>query len=294
METIVRDLNRHARGRRIRDVIVHAPRLVSPLSAKTFRAQLVGKSFLTFERRGKFILAHLAPAPSDLQPPTSHILLWHMRMTGHPLFRNPKLEARNPQTAEAFRDPRNAHVRLSFRFTDGTRLDYSDVRKFGTLHLVDPRDISTHRSLVGLGPDALDPSWTAEKLHDALHKRKKALKVALLDQTVVAGIGNIYADEILWTAQLHPLLPTRRCTRADARGILRAMRTVLSRAVRARGTSFDDYRDLRGRRGRYGNIRRVYRRTGMACFRCGATIARLVVGGRGTHVCPQCQRSLRP
>jgi len=288
VETIARDLNRHARGRRIREVIIHAPKLVVPLTVNAFQGGVRGKTILGVKRRGKFLLVSLGVSA---RKPT-HILLWHMRMTGHPLFRDERKET--PEDRSAFADSRNRHIRLSFRFTDGTRLDYSDVRKFGTLHLVDPDHISTHRSLVAMGPDALDPSWTAEKLHEALRKRKKAIKVALLDQTVIAGIGKIYADEILRTARLHPLLPTRRLTLADVRRMFRAIRTVLPRAVRARGTSIDDYRDLRGRGGKYGNVRRIYQRTGMPCFRCGATIARIVVGGRGTHVCPQCQRHPRP
>lgn len=283
VQTIVRDLNRSVRGKVIRDVLVHAEKIVAPLSGDVFRRRVRGRRIGTARRRGKFILL-----PLQGKDRSTLVLLWHMRMTGHPLFRDERRETADDR--RFFADPRNQHVRLSFLFTDGTRLDYADVRKFGTLHLLTPAAVKTSPSLALLGPDALTGVWTPAHLYTTLRRRKKALKVALLDQTILAGIGNIYADEILWTIRVHPLLPTQRVTLPDTRRLARAIRAVLRRAVRARGTSIDDYRDLRGRGGTYGNLRRVYQRTGQPCFRCRTNIAKLVVGGRGTHICPRCQQ----
>jgi formamidopyrimidine-DNA glycosylase len=282
--TIVRDLRRTVRGKVIAGVSVNTPKLVAPLSVAAFRRRVRGKVFRAFSRRGKFVLAYLGPrggAPTD-------VLVWHMRMTGHPLDRDEGHET--TRGGRAFRDPRNQHVRFVFRFTDGTRLDYSDVRKFGTIRLVHSRALAEHPSLRILGPDALAHPWTATELCRVLRKHRKTVKQALVDQTIIAGIGNIYADEVLWEARLSPLLRTDALTPRECSRLVRSIRAVLRRSLGARGTSIDDFRDLRGRKGTYGSILRVYARAGQRCFRCGATIAKLRVGGRGTHLCPRCQR----
>lgn len=292
--TIVRDLNRRARGKQIADVWTDTPKLVRPLTAAAFHRQVVGRVFLRFERRGKFILACLGPPRRRVSRSQFFVtcyLVWHMRMTGHPLFRDEKRETARERATYA--DPRNQHIRLSFRFTDGTRLDYSDVRKFGTLHVAPSAVPDAHPALTTLGPDAWDHRWTAAELRERLRGRRTTVKQALLNQTLIAGIGNIYADEILWTAGIHPRLRTERLTRSHGERLRRAIRQILSQAIRARGTSVDDFRDLRGRKGAYEERLRVYQRTGKPCFRCREEIGRIVVGGRGTHVCPQCQRAPR-
>jgi formamidopyrimidine-DNA glycosylase len=282
--TIVRDLNRRVRGSVVARVWTDTPKLVRPLGVSAFTKRVMGHRILTARRVGKSVLLDLAPRASRTPTET---LVWHMRMTGHPLFRDRRHESAADR--RAFSDPRNQCIRLRISFTDGTELAYSDVRRFGTLRLIAPRDLAADPSLRALGPDAFVHRWTAAELCVRLTARRKPLKVLLLDQAVIAGIGNIYADEILWTAQLHPLTRAHRLRPADCARLVTAMRSVLRRAIRVRGTSVDDYRDLRGRKGGYGELRRVYQRTGQPCFRCGATIARLVVGGRGTHICPQCQ-----
>lgn len=300
--TVVRELNRAVRGKVIQDVSVEAAKLVRPLTVAQFRTRLRGWRFRGFRRRAKFILAALGRSSGQLpvtrrqfvragsRKPATGYLLWHLGMTGHPLYRNPKLETRNKKLAAAFADPMNQHVRLTFHFRDGTRLEYADVRKFGKLELVRPSELADHPQLRKLGPDALALARRPAALCARLQARKKAVKVALLDQQVLGGVGNIYADEALWAARLHPLLPTRRLTPAHCRALARALRTVLREAIRRHGTSIDDYRRLFGTKGHYGNLREAYQRTGLPCRRCGTLIRRLVVGGRGTHVCPRCQR----
>ena len=304
--TIVRDLTRAVRGKVIADVWTDTSKMLAPHSVRAFRRGVRGKAFLQFTRRGKFIIAHLGHGGWGMgqgtkrrhaRPhgpgPITHALVWHLRMTGHPLYRDERRETRDGKLAAAFADPRNQHVRLSFHFTDGTRLDYSDVRKFGTIRLVRAQDLNSHPPLRLLGPDALTHRWTTSELCRLLKRRRKTLKQALLDQTVIAGIGNIYVDEILWASRLHPLRRTATLTPRACGRIVTSMRAVLRQAVLRRGTSIDDFRDLKGQKGRYGDIRRVYQRAGQPCFRCGARIATLRVGGRGTHVCPRCQPSPR-
>ncbi|MDP3685366.1 MAG: bifunctional DNA-formamidopyrimidine glycosylase/DNA-(apurinic or apyrimidinic site) lyase [bacterium] len=292
--TIVRELNSLVRGKVIKDIETDTPKLVRPLTVAQFRAAVRGKAFLGFRRRAKFILAALGASsrrrvPSR-QSPVSSYLIWHMGMTGHPLYRNPQAEIRNPKVAAAMRDPMNQHVRVTFHFTDGTWLEYADIRKFGKLELVRASDLSEHSQLRKLGPDAVELARRPKEFCEKLSAQRRSLKVVLMDQHVVAGIGNIYADEILWTARLHPLLKSDRVHREQCTVLTRAVRTVLERAIRARGASIDDFRRVRGEKGRYQEIRKAYQRTGLPCSRCGTLIQRLVVGGRGTHICPRCQR----
>lgn len=292
--TMVRELNVAVRGKVIRDVETNSPKLVRPFTVAHFRAAVRGKAFLRFTRRAKFVLAALGrPARrrvSSSQFPVSSYLVWHMGMTGHPLYRNPEQETRNKKLAAAMKDPMNQHVRLTFHFTDGTRLEYADIRKFGNIELVRPSDLTQHPRLAKLGPEALDLARRPAALCSRLKARRKAVKVALLDQEVIAGIGNIYADEALWLARIHPLRSTQRLTLAHCGSLARAIRTVLQQAIRAHGTSIDDYRRLFGNKGRYSVLRKAYQRTNLPCLRCGTLMRRMVVGGRGTHVCPRCQR----
>lgn len=291
--TMVRELNRAVRGKIIKNVVTDTPKLVRPLTVEQFRAAVRGQAFLDFERRAKFIVVSLGPPRrrvSGSKSPVSGYLVWHMGMTGHPLYRNPEQETRNKKLAAAMRDPMNQHVRLTFHFTDGTRLEYADIRKFGNIELVRPSDLTQHPRLAKLGPEALDLARRPAALCARLKARRKAVKVALLDQEVIAGIGNIYADEALWLARIHPLRSTQRLTLAHCGSLARAIRSVLQQAIRAHGTSIDDYRRLFGNKGRYSGFRKAYQRTNLPCLRCGTLMRRMVVGGRGTHVCPRCQR----
>lgn len=285
--TIVRELNRAVRGKVIRDVWTDSPKLIRPLSPAAFRRRLRGMRFGRFRRRAKFILAELTRPASGRR---ADFLLWHMGMTGHPLYRDPKAEVRSRKRRTAMADPMNRHVRLTFHFSDGTCLEYADVRKFGKVEAVRAVDLPYHPQLVKLGPDALELAEDPQMLCERLKTRKKAVKVALLDQEVLAGVGNIYADEVLWKARIHPLLPTRRLTAGHCRALARALYAVLNAAIRAQGTSIDDYRRLSGTKGNYSDFLKAYRQTGLPCSRCGTLIRRLVVGGRGTHVCSRCQR----
>ena len=290
MTTIVSDLNKLARGKIIKNVSGDTPKLIKPLSFSEFNNHVKGLCFLKFERRGKYVIGYLGKKVNDSNS-SGKVLIWHMRMTGHLLFRDEKKE--NKKAVELFNDSRNQFVRFSMLFTDGTHLDFSDMRKFGTLHLLAAGKLKTHKGIAFLGPDALLTKWKPEKLQNILMKKNMILKQALLDQSVIAGIGNIYADEILWTAKLHPLLKTVALNLDEAKALLKATSTVLKKAILKRGSSTDDFRDASGRKGEYANFHRVYRRTNKPCFRCGKKIVRITVNGRGTHFCSVCQKLKR-
>lgn len=285
--TIVSDLNKLVCGKIIKKISGDTPKLIKPLSFVEFGKRVKGLVFLRFERRGKYVIGYLGRKVGNPDSSTE-VLIWHMRMTGHLLFRDEKKESK--EVSELFMDPRNQFIRFSILFTDDTHLDFSDMRKFGTLHLLAIDKLKNHKGITLLGPDALLTKWKPKELQTILTKKNMVLKQALLDQSVIAGIGNIYADEILWTAKLHPLLKTSALSISDVASLLKAIRAVLKKAILERGSSVDDYRDALGRKGKYANFHRVYRRTNKQCFRCGKKIARITINGRGTHFCPVCQK----
>ena len=280
--TIVNDLNRFVVGKKIVSINGDTPKLIQPYSFLEFEKRVKGKYFRRFERRGKFIVANLSSL--SVRPYT---LVWHMRMTGHLLYRDEKTESKNAK--EFFADRRNQYIRFSIIFEDDSRLDFSDLRKFGALHLFEEGEFEKCKGVSILGPDALEYKWTAKELRERLGQKKVALKQALLDQTVLAGIGNIYADEILWASKLHPLMKTNLITNEECLRIIVVMKKILRLAIKHRGSSVDDYRDASGKAGNYSKYHRAYQKQNLPCFHCGNKIVRIKVNGRGTSFCPVCQ-----
>ena len=270
VETIVRQLRPQLVGRTVTAVRLGWSGVVQRPSPARFRSELVGRRIVGVRRRAKYFVFELDDGRA---------LVGHLRMTGR-LAVEPALP---PSDAPALRPE---WVRASFLLDDGRRLVFADVRKFGRLALVRSLD----EVLPAIGPeplsDAMDGPWMAA----ALAARRRLLKPLLLDQSFVAGLGNIYVDEALHLSGLHPLRASHRVSRAGAETLAQSIKSVLTRAIAAEGSSFDDsYRTPEGRPGRYQDGFLVYGRDGQPCRRCGATIVRLVVGQRGTHVCPRCQ-----
>ncbi len=275
VETVVRQLRPRLVGRTLVGAAASWRRTVGDLAPAELRRRLVGKRIAAVTRRAKYVVVDLERAGK----PAGH-LVGHLRMSGR-LFVEP---------AGA---PSQPHERVRLALDDGHELLFVDVRKFGRLLAVDALE-----ELLGeLGPEPLGPDFDAAWLHGALRARRRALKPLLLDQTFLAGLGNIYVDEALFRAGLHPL---RRSDRLDARAAERlaaAIRAVLAEAIRREGSSFDTfYRTPEGRPGSYQDQFQVYGRDGKPCRACGTPIRRSVVSQRGTHVCPRCQPAprLRP
>lgn len=240
--------------------------LAAPPAAGEFSARLAGQQVQGVERRGKFIVI----------PLTLDTLLIHLRMSG-----DLRLEAARDDAGLPL--PLAPHDRLVIGFSDGLRLAFNDARKFGRVWLTPhPADI-----LDLLGPEPLSPTFTAEKLHHMLHSRSRRLKPLLLDQTFLAGLGNIYTDEALHTAGLHPNRLSNSISAAEAARLWQAVRAVLEEGIRRNGASIDWV--YRG--GDFQNHFRAYQRTGQPCPVCGHPIERTLVGQRGTHFCPICQPS---
>lgn len=269
VETVVRDLlNAGIVGRTVPRVRVYWPRTVEPLSVRTFWRRLSGEGIVGVERRAKYIILRLS-GDSDL--------LIHLRMTG-------QIHLVSNATAH-----RQSHEHVILDLDDGRQLRYLDSRKFGRWCLTADVD----RALRHLGPEPLAADYRVSDFIEAIRDRRGMLKPLLLNQRFIAGLGNIYVDETLWDAGLHPRREASRLTDVQRRQLYRSIRKVLRRGIRALGTTLGDgktnFYSISGRRGRNRDALRVFRRTGAPCPRCGDRIQRITVAQRGSHICPRCQ-----
>lgn len=271
VETLRRDLRESVLGRTFVEVWVspEAPRLVRTPSLERFRHGLVGRRIDDISRRGKYLTFHL----SDGQ----HLVV-HRRMSGNFLHR------RNG----AAPDP---YLRALFRLDDGSELRYCDLRKFGSMWLVeDPAAV-----LSGLGPEPLEAGFTPAELGRRVEHRATPIKAVLLDQRAVAGLGNLYSDEALFAAGIHPQRAARSLSSEEIRrlhgGIVAALEQGLRNRGSSLGTTLRDHVNLDGMPGRNQDRVQVFQRTGEPCYTCGTPIERIRVGGRSTHFCPRCQPS---
>jgi formamidopyrimidine-DNA glycosylase len=289
VETVARDLQRWVAGATIRDATVHWDRTIRhPQPPERFVAELRGATIRRVDRRAKTVLLHLDDG---------RVMTVALRMTG-------ALIVTPPGTAQ---DP---YARVVFALADGRELRYRDVRKFGRIGLWPGgglRSVGAGRGprsrriaerggryrigelFSGHGPEPLARGFTVARLAERLHGRSARLKTLLLDQSFIAGVGNIYADEALWRARLHPLRPADSLDVADLQRLHRAVRQVLREGIANRGASFSDYVGADGEPGANAERLAVYRRTDQPCYRCGTPIRRIVVGQRSTHFCPRCQ-----
>ena len=269
VETVIRDLKAHRLvGSEIRAVTVRWPRMVSNGTPASLASALIGRTLVGVSRRGKYILLTLD---------NGACLHVHLRMTGKFRFEQKGTSA-------------GPHDHVTLTLGDGRRLLFNDTRKFGRFRLV-PKGVD---GLAHLGPDAMDKSFTVAVLRQRLSGRRRMIKPLLLDQTILAGLGNIYVDESLWAAGLHPRRHADTLGEDEIHRLFRAIRLVLRRAVSNGGTTLGrgrtNFYSVAGRRGRNAGQLKVFRREGESCFRCGTRIVRTVVGQRGTHVCPACQK----
>jgi formamidopyrimidine-DNA glycosylase len=269
VETTVRLLRPQLEGRRIESVRVHWARTLGGQRAADFERAVLGTRVLRLRRRAKYIVAELVRGKQD-----AGALLVHLRMTGR-LY------------VEGARDARDRFVKLELGLDGGRVLRFLDVRKFGRFrHVADPG-----RELADLGPEPLSAAFRPEWLARALRARRRRIKPLLLDQQFLAGMGNIYTDECLHQAGIHPQARSDRIDAARVRRLHGAIRATLRAAIAREGSSFDRfYRTPEGQPGGYQDQFRVYGRAGEPCPECGEPIARTLVGQRGTHFCRVCQK----
>lgn len=267
VETVRRRLAPVLEGATIEAAEILDPRLTRPLDPRQVAADLVGERVTSLARRGKYLLWRFE---------SGRTLVVHLRMTG---------SLRHALTGEL---PDDAYRRAKLALDSGIDVGFRDVRRFGTWELLDAgRERAYLRAR--LGPEPLGASFTAAGLGAVLAGRTAPVKAVLLDQRRVAGVGNIYADEALWRAGVHPRTPSGELSRDEIARIHRAVRTVLRRAITLQGSTLRDYVTPDGGAGGMQDEFHVYGRGGEPCDRCGTSIERMVVGGRGTWLCPRCQ-----
>jgi formamidopyrimidine-DNA glycosylase len=269
VQTIVNDLNgAKLVGTTISAARVFWPRTVAEPSARLFCRRIKGQQFTEIRRRGKYLVFEVADG---------HTMLLHLRMSGRLHLVSADI-------------PRNKHEHVILSFDDGRQLRFHDTRKFGRLHLLkDPK-----RILDRLGPEPLASGFSVKTLAENLKHRKRLLKPLLLDQTFIAGLGNIYVDEALWEAKLHPCRLAASVSTSEIKVLHRAIPRVLKRGLKNLGTSLGtgkgNFYSVGNRRGRNKDLLKVFRRTDLPCPRCKSSIERIIVGQRSTHICRNCQK----
>ena len=266
VETVVRGLRESLVGQKIVAVNVLWAGCVAELSAEAFVERVTGRAVTGVDRRGKWIVLHLDDGFS---------LFVHLRMTGQLL-----IEAGGCR-------PGDKYTRVLFYLGGGEQLRFSDMRKFGRLNLTDaPAEV-----LGELGPEPLDQDFTVDRLRAMLAETRRRIKPLLLDQRFLAGLGNIYVNEALWRAQVHPLRPANSLSMGEVAALHNAIQAVLREAIEEGGTTLDNgnFRQADGEAGDFASRLLVYGRQGDPCACCGAAIERITVGQRGTFVCPVCQ-----
>ncbi len=275
VETVCRGLNRLTSNQVIKggEVLLNRT-LAYPFSVEEFWQQLQGTRIQAWQRRGKYLLANLESTTGQ----SAGFLGVHLRMTGQLLWVKSS-ELRSP------------HTRIVFACENEQELRFVDIRTFGKIWAIPP-DVKPEAIMTGLqnlGPEPFAPEFTVEYLKQKLAKSQRSLKTALLDQRVVAGLGNIYADEVLFKSGIQPTTVASQLTPSQIEKLHPMIIEVLQTAIASGGTTFSDFRDVTGINGNYGGVAWVYGRRNEPCRICGTLIERIKLAGRSSHFCPQCQ-----
>ena len=285
VETVVRQLDPELEGQRIERLEVLDPRWSRPVPPQELGDAVSGATIAGLGRRGKYILMALEDGRT---------LVMHLRMTGNLILVEGE-EMLDPSEGrrlyEGERSTEARHLRARFLLDDGREVWFTDPRRFGEAFLIDDADLE--RRFERLGVEPLSPEFTAEALGEMAVGRTAPLKSFLLDQSGIAGVGNIYADEALFRARLHPLSPAGSMKPGHHAALRDAVIAALEAGIDGGGASIDDYRDARGEKGAMQEEFLVHTREGKPCFNCGSEIVRIVIGGRSTYYCANCQVRLR-
>ncbi len=283
VETIRKDLTKLISNQVIRDVQILKPKLIKS-NIKTFQSDLSSSKFLSVNRRGKLLIFNL---------PKNKYLLIHLKMTGQLIFdsrkgivagghSHPKVAL---DTKQEYRPSPYAHI--IFNFKNGSKLYFNDQRQFGYLKIVGTKELAVVKAK--FGPEPLDKSFTYQAFKNLLHGRRGILKAFLLNQQIIAGIGNIYADEICFISGVRPDRTIDTLTENEKKKLYTNLKEVLRTAIKARGTTFSDFVDSRGLKGSFSEQLQVYGRGGEECINCARILLKDKIAGRGTVYCAHCQ-----
>ncbi len=280
VETVRRGLRKLIIGRIIGAVQHDTPKSF-PNAAADVEHFLIGANITDVRRRAKVLLIDLS---------TDYTLVIHLKMTGQLVFRGEiAFGAGHPNESLIGVLP-DRSTRVTLEFTDGPKLFFNDQRKFGWMKLMPTLEVPNIDFMKKVGPEPLEADFTADEFASRFTRRARtSIKAALLDQTVVAGVGNIYADESLWGAKIHPLRQVQTITSVEFQTLYKELREVMNLAIEKGGSTDKNYVNAEGKRGSYMDFARVFRREGLPCPRCETEIIKFKAAGRGTHICPVCQ-----
>lgn len=277
VQTIINDLNEKIAGDTITGFWTDWAKTIKGLSAGNFEKQIKNKKILKVRRIGKNIFIDLSGGKT---------IYIHLKMTGHLLVKN-----ENIKTNKYFSERVNQYIHHIWRLKSGRTLEFSDLRKFGKIMLVDTENVKNLKEIKELGIDALDKEFTLEKFQELLSKKPKTpIGIFLMDQNLLSGIGNIYRSEILFEAGASPWRKNKDVSLDEKRKIYQAIGKVLEKAIKLRGTSDSDYRDTSGAPGGFQKVLKVYNRKGEVCKKCGGKVKREKLGGRSVFFCEKCQK----
>ncbi len=265
VETIKTQLNKLIKGKKIKEVEVRMPKLVRH-PVKEFKKLVEGRKIVSFSRRGKLLIIELS---------NQYFLVVHLKLSGQLIY-NGKI---------------GKHTHLIYYFTDKTHLAHNDLRKFGYVKIVNKDSLGRLIEKEKYGPEPLSREFSLGLFKEILNKRKKSkIKTLLMDQTFIAGIGNIYASEILFRAEVMPTRVVETLKPEEIKKIYQAIKTILKLAIKKKGTSANDYLDAKGEKGDYLKVAKVYQREGQPCLVCGTKIKRIKMNSRSSFYCPKCQK----
>ncbi|KXT73488.1 Formamidopyrimidine-DNA glycosylase [Streptococcus sp. DD10] len=266
VETVRRGLEALILGKKIESVKIGYPKMIKT-DLKAFQEKAPGQVVEKMGRRGKYLLFYL----------TDQVLISHLRMEGKYFYYPDQV-------------PERKHAHVFIRFEEGGTLVYEDVRKFGTMELLAPELVDSYFLSKKLGPEPKEDEFDLQVFQATLAKSKKLFKSHLLDQTLVAGLGNIYVDEVLWRAKIHPSRISSSITNQEVVVLHQYIIEVLQEAIEKGGSTIRSYSNAFGENGTMQHAHKVYGKTGQPCSRCGVIIEKIQLGGRGSHFCPNCQR----
>ncbi len=283
VHTIASDLNHKVRRLKIIGFWSDWPKLIKIPTLQIFKREIKGLRIKKVGRIGKNVVFFLN---------NNKVMLVHQKMTGHLMVGKWNIKNGTVWAVEEgpLRDRVNQYIHAVFNLEDGRMIALSDMRKFARIAFGEKEEILNLKDITKLGPDALDPKLTFKEFSKRVGGRKKSIKLTLMDPSVIAGIGNIYADDILWSAKVHPQRKASTIKEKELQAIFNHTKKVLKRAIILRGTSAGDYRDTAGKKGMYGKVILAYKRTRKPCKRCKTPIHRVKVGQRSAHFCPHCQK----
>lgn len=280
VETVRRGLSTLIIGKTIKSEQHDTPKGF-PNATTDVDAFLIGASIIDVRRRAKVLMIDLS---------TEYTVVIHLKMTGQLVYRGEQVFGAGHPNESLIGELPDRSTRVTLEFTDGSHLYFNDQRKFGWMRLMPALEVPNIDFMKKVGPEPLEADFTTKEFAERFTRRSKtSIKAALLDQSVVAGVGNIYADESLWGAKIHPKRLVNTITDSEFTLLYTELRAVMNLAIEKGGSTDKNYVNAEGKRGSYMDFARVFRREGQACPRCGTEIIKFKAADRGTHICPVCQ-----